>query len=263
MFINRKIPKRQKVQRRKAERTFSKFIKGSQIYYRRATQSLAIGFELNKVFNAILDGRGSFVEYTDQQNLSPTLREPSIAVTQACFCNLIRTGDLSRWREIASGKRDRDWTASLNYYLLAEQAYVQDGTSRYKQSLISTQKGDTLDSVYHLYRSLTCTLPCADSWKAIEAQTRASFSQGDVIGLKKIEIVEHEISVRQNLLQAFLCTHFACFFHEVPLRKDIEAAFLNSIELCLHNSAFESDVSKILLANIAVEQVVQGTLQGK
>ena len=234
------------MQQRKVISTLIKFVKGSQTYYRRLIHTLTKNLKF--VDRLQLDDASPYGHsFRDNLNTAPQ------SLLKRCSGSLIRLGDLSRWREEARGG-SKNWVPSTNFYLLAQSLNPQDGTSMFKQSIISWAKGDVLTSIYQLYLSMMTELPCEQSWNHLTTQLR---SPSPPLLTKPVK--EADSIPRHDLIQSFLNTQLGCFRDQGS--KDAEEMFFANLESVLDHSVYLDDVAKMLLSGLAAEYIIQASLR--
>ncbi|KAL8648877.1 MAG: hypothetical protein Q9226_005805 [Calogaya cf. arnoldii] len=153
--------KRKPVEQRKAAKSYLRFLKSSQRFYRGCVQRLVTcspGIcELTAIAQKFsFDGARTATE--EDVQTTPELRD---AILRSCHRTLIHLGDLSRYREseLDTKKGKKNWGPAIGYYDLAIAISPASGTPHNQLAIIARIKGNRTNTIYHLYRAQSAYEP--------------------------------------------------------------------------------------------------------
>ena len=145
------------VERRKAEKLYLDFIKSSHKFYRGFIQRICSHFS----------GVGEIYDIARRMHLDLLSVDTPIDVDTAqkeqllrsCHMTLIRCGDLSRYRELELGQKQRNWGPAKGYYECGAQLVPTSGLSFNQLSMMALADNDNFRALYLIYRCLTTADP--------------------------------------------------------------------------------------------------------
>ena len=253
---------RKVVEQRVMERRFLEFIKSSQRFYRGYIQSLGSRFEGVKELKAVAN-RLTLSTLSIEES-APATDELRRLLLLSCHQNLIRLGDLSRWRETQLETKDRNWVPAIGYYDLAGRIYPASGASHNQLAVIALQDSNHLGAVYHLYFALALEEPHPNAKDNLEVE------------FKKIEELwsEDELSKRKKKMDTqglatdiaalFVRLHAYYYKGNVSLeQEDLERKTLKQLAMNLKERSIDMILSKMVLVNIAAEYFAGQRLRSK
>ena len=186
------------------------------------------------------------------------------SILLSCHQTLVRLGDLSRWRETQSVKRDRNWGPAIGYYNLAGLIYPGSGASHNQLAVIALVDGNHLSATYHLYRALAVGEPHPSAKGNLELEFRKIED-----ARSKGELIENGLSRNSEepgkaLVGCFMLLHARCYKGlDFPEHEELESEVLSQLVVDLKERSFESTLSKFVMINIAAESYAGVRVQGK
>lgn len=254
--------KNKAVEQRKLEKHFLEFIKSSQRFYRSFIQSLCSHFEGVEALKAVANKLT--LSTLSAQESAPATGDLQHSLLLSCHQNLIRLGDLSRWREMQLETRSRNWGPAIGYYDLAKKIYPRSGASHNQLAVISLQDMDHLGAVYHLHLAIAVQEPHPNANDNLE------------IEFKKIEHIwsNSGLFVHENtgagegdvnaFVTPFLRLHAACYKgEESQERRELEDRTLNQLDYIPKGRVMHGFLSKMVLINVAAEHVAVYRLKSR
>lgn len=196
----------------------------------------------------------------------PTQASGTLAhsILLSCHQTLVRLGDLSRWRETQSVKRDRNWGPAIGYYNLAGLIYPKSGASHNQLAIIALVDANHLSATYHLYRALAVEEPHPTAKGNLEIEfgkIEEAWSKGELI---KTDPVRNSQEPGKALMGWFMRLHARCYKGlDFPEHEELESEVLSQLVVDLKERSFESTLSKLLMINLAAEYVAGVRVQGE
>ena len=185
------------------------------------------------------------------------------SILLSCHQNLVRLGDLSRWRETQLESKDRNWGPAVGYYDLARAVYPASGASHNQMAVIALVDHNHLRAMYCLYRALAAEEPHPTAKGNLE------------IELKKVEEAENKGETinhspgrgihasEEALISCFMCLHARCYRGvDFPEHEELESEILNQLGVELKERSLDRILSKFVLINIAAGYFAGVRLQG-
>lgn len=170
-------------------------------------------------------------------------------VLHSCHANLVRLGDLSRYRETELKHIDRNWGPAEGYYRHAIAVLPTSGEPYNQLAVISRTNQERLRTVYYLYRALL-------------AQNSSRNAQDNLATeFKKIRSLwaKPENHSANNGIFTHFQSRFAAFQAkcysgvEFEEHRDLETEMLHEITVALLQKPDADLLNKICLINIAAE----------
>ena len=186
------------------------------------------------------------------------------SILLSCHQTLVRLGDLSRWRETQSVKRDRNWGPAIGYYNLAGLIYPKSGASHNQLAVIALVDANHLSATYHLYRALAVEEPHPTAKGNLEIEfgkIEEAWSKGELI---KTDPVRNSQEPGKALMGWFMRLHARCYKGlDFPEHEELESEVLSQLVVDLKERSFESTLSKLVMINLAAEYVAGVRVRGE
>ncbi|KAK2774531.1 hypothetical protein FQN53_003651 [Emmonsiellopsis sp. PD_33] len=238
------------VEKRKLQNHYLTFIKSSQRFYRGFIQHLVSRFdcipELEKLAKEL---KFETLAGEEKPEISESLRK---SVLLSCHANLIRLGDLSRYREmeLVPPTKSRNWDPAVGYYKLADTLNPDSGVSHNQLAIIALADGNHLQATYHLYRALSAQEPHQAAKGNLELEFKKiirAWEKGKLIPSCKDE--------KATLISLFIYLHARCYKGvDFPEREELENEILRQIAVDLKGASLDPHLlQKFCLINIAAE----------
>ncbi|KAL8855160.1 MAG: hypothetical protein Q9221_000066 [Calogaya cf. arnoldii] len=250
--------KRKPVEQRKAAKSYLRFLKSSQRFYRGYVQRLATYSSGIAELTAIsqkfsFDGAPAVTEGDAQT--TPELRD---AILRSCHSTLIHLGDLSRYRESELDTKNgkKNWGPAIGYYDLAIAINPASGTPHNQLAIIARIKGNRTNSLYHLYRAQSAYEPpltANDNLNLELKKLRESLQPADfaIDGRYPTGVPSTHVQCCLPLLHA--CCFGATVWHEY---NEFEDGVLRHLRRGLKQRTLSSALVNIVaLSNIAADCV--------
>ena len=196
----------------------------------------------------------------------PTQASGTLAhsILLSCHQTLVRLGDLSRWRETQSVKRDRNWGPAIGYYNLAGLIYPKSGASHNQLAVIALVDANHLSATYHLYRALAVEEPHPTAKGNLEIEfgkIEEAWSKGELI---KTDPVRNSQEPGKALMGWFMRLHARCYKGlDFPEHEELESEVLSQLVVDLKERSFESTLSRLVMINLAAEYVAGVRVRGE
>ena len=186
------------------------------------------------------------------------------SILLSCHQTLVCLGDLSRWRETQSVKRDRNWGPAIGYYNLAGLIYPNSGASHNQLAVIALVDANHLSATYHLYRALAVEEPHPTAKGNLEIEfgkIEEAWKKGELI---KTDPVRNSQEPGKALMAWFMRLHARCYKGlDFPEHEELESEVLSQLVVDLKERSFESTLSKLVMINLAAEYVAGVRVRGK
>ena len=229
------------------------FIKSSQHFYRSYVQQILSTYGGYAEIEAIaqqfkLDASSLHAPI----QLSPTARKDFLL---CCHENLIRLGDLSRYRESEVPKRKNlNWGPAMGYYNLAIAIYPASGIPHNQLAIIARIEQNNVGALYHLYQAQGALEPHPTAYRnlGLEFQNILKAQSKDVL---VANAGKDSQGLVQKLESSFLLLH-AQYFSGVnyPEIDKLENDVLGYLKSKLTEGALETGlVNYLILINIAAD----------
>jgi hypothetical protein len=247
--LRREENRRKTVERRKAEKLYLDFIKASQRFYRGFIQRICSHFaDLTELYAVACKMHLDNMSVDSPVQVDATQKQELV---RFCHLSLIRCGDLSRYREIELGHRERNWGPAKGYYECAAELAPTSGHSFNQLSVMALADGDHFRALYYLYRSLAMPHPFESAAGNLALELKK---------LRKKIVDKAPVDTKLGDCEiAFLKLHGLCYgddgfpdFREscqdvvLALAQVVRAEACNSslLKVCLINIAASNNASK-------------------
>lgn len=140
------------VERRKAEKLYMDFIKSAQRFYRGHIQRVCSHFQGIPEINAV--ARKMHLDTTSADALVQLDMDQRQQLVESCYKALIQCGDLSRYREVELGHKERNWGPAKGYYECAAELDPSSGHTFNQLSVMARVDEDRFRTLYYIYRGL-------------------------------------------------------------------------------------------------------------
>ena len=185
-------------------------------------------------------------------------------VLSSCHQNLIRLGDLSRYRETELATKERNWGPAIGYYGLAGTIRPSSGASHNQLAVIALADGSYLRYTYHLYRALAVSEPHPTAEGNLEIgfkKINAAHKKGEL--MEDAAQKDHSNSTKA-LLGWFVRLHAQCYKGlDFIGHEELENEVVSQLAIELKERSLEGILQKIVLVNIAAEYFALVRLQCK
>lgn len=255
--------KKKHVERRKAEKLYVDFIKGSQRFYRGYIERLAANFTgVPKVLE--------IAHRFNKDNL--TVQVPKVASNEqiqtleaSCKRCIIYLGDLSRWRETELNLKERNWGPAKGYYNLALKFDPAEGACYNQLAVISLLNDDHLGAVYNLHRAFAVNppFPMATDNLKVEFEKVLRLNIEESYGLMD----KSGDDIVSALGKRFLAFHAHCYMkpYDFVAFQQKASDILGMIALCFQDTkpgAFDHFLQRACLVNITAEHLAKKGIEG-
>lgn len=251
--------KKKHVERRKAHKLYTEFIKGSQRFYRAYVERLTANFTNIPKVEAI--ARRLATEALATQPQKTATDEQRETLEKSCKQCIIRLGDLSRWRETELRPNEWNWGPAKGYYNLALTLDPAEGTCYNQLAVIALNADDHLGAVYYLYRATAAAkpFPTAPDNLKVEFEKVLKIRVEESYGM----VDKSDDTIVSTLEKRFLAFHANCFARPYDFVAFQQRAtdILGMITLCFQVEAktggFGRFMYRATLINMAAENLAK------
>lgn len=255
--------KKKHVERRKAEKLYVDFIKGSQRYYRGYIERLAANFT---GIPKVLDVARRFNKDSLTVQVPKVVNDEQRQILEAsCKRCIIYLGDLSRWRETELNLKERNWGPAKGYYNLALSFDPAEGACYNQLAVISLHTDDHVGAVYNLHRAFAVAPPFpmatdnlrVEFEKVLRLNIEESYGMMDRSG----------DDIVSALGKRFLAFHAHCYMkpYDFVAFQQKASDVLGMIALCFQDTksgAFDHFLQRACLINITAEHLAKKGMEG-
>ena len=174
----------------------------------------------------------------------------------SCHQALVRSGDLSRYRETElSSAKDRHWGPAIGFYELAGAIYPTSGASHNQLAVIALADGNHLRATYHLYRALTVEEPHPTAKANLELELKkinTAWSKGGLIVDKPTSSDGGDAG--KTLVAWFIRLHARCYRgRDFPEHEELEGEVMTQLAVGLRERAYDAILNKLILINVSAQ----------
>jgi hypothetical protein len=240
--LRREENRRKTVERRKAEKLYLDFIKASQRFYRGFIQRICSHFADLTELHAIAQKM-----HLDNLSVDTPVQVDAAQkqeLVRFCHLSLIRCGDLSRYREIELGHKERNWGPAKGYYECAVELAPTSGHSFNQLSVMALADSDHFRALYYLYRSLAMPYPFESAAGNLALELKK---------LRKKTVERAPVDTKLGACEiAFLKLHGMCYGDDdfPDFRHSLQDVMLALVQV-ISAEACNNSLLKVCLINIA------------
>jgi len=250
--------KKEAVRWRTRTEEYKRFIKESQIAYRRYIRDLSnhgsVDFLRDIAQAWKQEGADEF--FTSPPNDSPEHRaEFQKLVDNSCHEGLMRLGDLSRWRYVERVDGDRRQPKdAIGYYELAEELMPESGAPQHQLAVLEAGDKHAFRAIYHFYRSLACKEPHPFAQKNLDLELKKVGMQLDEALIQSCMPSDHNLSIA-HLRTWFIRFVAGCYPPvDFSLHDELKVEIVSRIVAGLkENDSYIPTIEKMLLISMSGE----------
>ena len=255
--------KKKHVERRKAHKQYTDFIKASQRFYRAYVERLTANFTNIPKVEAI--ARRLAKEGLTVQPQKAATEKHQETLEKSCKQCIIRLGDLSRWRETELRPNEWNWGPAKGYYNLALTLDPAEGTCYNQLAVIALNGDDHLGAVYYLYRATAAAkpFPTAPDNLKVEFEKVLKIRVEESYGM----LDKSDDTIVSTLEKRFLAFHAHCFARPYDFVAFQQKAtdILGMITLCFQaeekTGGFGRFMYRATLINMAAESLAKSGIE--
>lgn len=254
--INRK---KEAVRWRTRTEEYKRFIKESQIAYRRYIRDLSNHGSIDFLRDIARSWKqeGANEAFASPLNVSPEHHtEFQKLVDISCHEGLMRLGDLSRWRYVERVDGDRRQPKdAIGYYELAEELIPESGAPQHQLAVLEAGDKHAFRAIYHFYRSLACKEPHPFAQKNLDLELKKVGMQSDEALIQSCMPSDSHLPIAQ-LRTWFIRFVAGCFPPvDLSLHDELEIEIVGRIVTGLkENDNYIPTIEKMLLISMSGER---------
>ncbi|KAI8052091.1 hypothetical protein BDF22DRAFT_689902 [Syncephalis plumigaleata] len=221
------------------------------------------------IANCIL-GETQFLTITSSSSYSPipeTIRQRAYQTVYRCYVYL---GDLARYSELHTNRKQKRWAAAADLYRKALRAYPVDGNAYNQLAVLSTYINDELSGVYYYYCSMSTSQPfptaneniglllrhvrkhtfTSDRKLATRSTSNATTSQATAL------LSDDQI---KSMLRIFLSLHAAIYYRDsmTPF-ESVQSQFFTLFEMgCQTRQLSGESLMRMLVINLCAHYQIR------
>lgn len=239
-LINRLKKASHAVEKRKADKVYSNFLRVAQKFYKAYIQRLGARYDIAELKRI---ARGIDVEsMVADDAISPVPSALQAKVLQSCHATLIRLGDLARYRVQAKEKKS-GYDVVLTYYGLAHQLVPDNGFAYHQMGIVSLAQDNHLDIIYHFYRSWAIRTPHPNAEQNVQQEFKAVQSSATKPGATRAQ---------DAFIMWFVRLHAFFYKGEVfSQQKELETEVLHRLRLSIEDPESRTMLLTMAMVNMS------------
>ncbi|RDA86706.1 hypothetical protein CP532_4206 [Ophiocordyceps camponoti-leonardi (nom. inval.)] len=242
------------VERRKAEKMYSNFLRIAQKFYKGYIQRLSARYDIQELKRVAM---GIDVEQIDADDtISPVPGSLSSLVLESCHSTLLHLGDLCRYRSQAKNKSS-SVDLALTYFSLARHLMPHSGFAFHQMGILNAAQGKHLDAVYHFYRAWAVEVPHPNVKANLEAKFNSLRAPNAIRPRANPSAPDEALSTWFVKLHAYFYAGEA-----FSQQRELEEEVMHRMEMACRDGRFGDTLLKMALVNMSAHDVASSASTG-
>ncbi|KAI9597493.1 hypothetical protein BDF19DRAFT_435261 [Syncephalis fuscata] len=205
-----------------------------------------------------------------QHFVPESIRKRAYQTVYRCYIYL---GDIARYSELHSDRKQKRWATSVDLYKKAQRSFPEDGNAHNQMAVLSTYINDEFSGVYHYYCSMSSSQPFPTAQENIslllEHVRTCTIVKNAMLDAPPITdttsttapLADNQV---KDMFRVFLSLHAAVYFRDSvkPFEK-IQSKLLNLFEICCQTRQLgQESLTRMLTINLCAHNHTRQPITG-